>query len=279
MSFIAVLGAGALGGAVACRLATRDRVREVRIVDPHDAVARGKALDILQSAPVDRFSTRLSAHERLEAAAGARAIVVADSAGGEGEYAGESGLAMVRRLTAIETEAPLVFAGAGQRQLIARTVTELHVDPRRVVGSAPAAFESAVRALAALELNGSGCDVQLLVLGAPPEAAVIAWEEATAAGQPLGALVPPHRLRAISAQLPALWPPGPQALASAAAQVVDAIVNGARGRVTAFASLDAPPWRGAVVALPLVLGSRGVARVIQPVLSRQEQTALENARV
>lgn len=278
MSFIAILGAGAVGGAIAYRLAARDRTREIRIIDPGERIAQGTALDILQSSPVERFSTRVSAASSPEAAAGARAIIVADPAAGDGDYAGETGLALMRRMAAIEREAPLVFAGAGQRTLMERTVTELHVERRRVIGSAPGALESAVRALAALELNGSGPDVQLLVLGVPPQKAVIAWEEAVAFGQPLRALVAAHRLLAISARLPGLWPPGTQALASAAARVAEAVLNGSRRRFTAFVSLDQAPGRGAVVALPVEIGARGIQRVVQPVLSRQEQTSLENAR-
>lgn len=278
MSFIAILGAGAVGGAIAQRLAARDRTREIRLIDPEEHIARGKALDILQSSPVDRFGTRISSAGSLEAAAGARVIVVADPAAGEDDYGGETGLAMLRRVTAFETEAPLVFAGAGQRTLMKHAITELHVERRRAIGSAPGALESAVRALAALELNGSGTGVQLLVLGVPPHDAVIAWEEAVAFGQPLRELVPAHRLLALSAQLPGLWPPGPQALASAAAHVAEAVLNGSRRRFTAFVSLDQPPGRDAVVAMPLEIGPRGIVRVLEPVLSRQEQTSLENAR-
>nr|MBA3891848.1 hypothetical protein [Gemmatimonadaceae bacterium] len=218
MSFIAVLGAGSAGGALAYRLASRNRVREVRLIDPDGRIAQGKALDIQQSSPIEGFGTRVSGAENLEAAIGADAIVIADMARDDGEHAGEAGLALIRRIAAMEPAAPLVFAGATQRELMARTVTELRVERRRVIGSAPGALESAVRALVALELNGTGVEVRLLVVGVPPHAAVVGWEEATAFGQPVRALVPPHTLAAISARLTALWPPGAQALASAASR-------------------------------------------------------------
>jgi malate dehydrogenase len=277
MSFTALGGAGALGGAIAHRLASRDRTRDVRLIDVDGPVARGKALDILQSSPIEGFSARVSAADRLEAAAGADVIVIADAAGGDAEHAGETGLALVRRIAACETTAPLLFAGAGQRELMARTVTELHVRAGRVIGSAPGALTSAVRALAALELDGTGVDVQLLVVGVPPRGAVIAWEGATAAGQPLSALVPAHRLAALSARLPGLWPPGPLALASAAARVAEALAHGSRRRYTCFVFREQPPERGAVVALPVAIRRGGLERVLQPALSRQEQTQLDNA--
>jgi malate dehydrogenase len=277
MSFIAILGAGAIGGALAQRLASRCRIPEVRLIDVEGRVARGKALDILQSSPVDGFSTRVSAGETVEAAVGADVIVIADLASGDAEHTGEAGLTMVRRVAAMDTTAPLLFAGAHQRELMVRAVSELRLEKRRVIGSAPGALESAARALTALEINGTGVQVQLLVVGIPPAAALIAWEEATAFGQLISTLVPAHRLAAISARLPGLWPPGPQALASAASRVAEALVNGSRRRFSCFVSMEEPPGRGAVVALPVELGPHGIERVLQPALSRQEQTQLDNA--
>jgi malate dehydrogenase len=277
MPFTAILGAGALGGALAHRLALRDRTREIRLIDESEAIARGKALDILQSSPVDGFSTQLTTSDSLAAAAGADVVIVADAARGDAEHAGEAGLALMRRLVAIEGKAPLLFAGANQRTLMARVVSELHVSPGRVIGSAPGALQSAVRALAALDVNGSGVDVQLLLVGVPPRAAVIAWESATAYGQPISSAIPPHRLAAISSRLPGLWPPGPQALASAGSRVAEALAQGSRRRFCCFVAMQDTPLRQAVIAMPVVLARGGIERIVAPALSRQEQTQLENA--
>src|SRR5688572_28213115 len=100
MSFIAVIGAGALGGAIAHKLAERDRVGEVRLIDGDERIARGKALDIGQSGPVQGFSARVTAAGTIAAAAGADAIVLADAANGQGEHSGEGGLALLRQLAA-----------------------------------------------------------------------------------------------------------------------------------------------------------------------------------
>src|ERR1043165_4283057 len=123
MSFIAILGAGALGGTLAHRLASRGRIGEVRLIDEQAAVAQGKALDIQQSGAVEGFAVRVTSAGGIEAAAGADAIVIADSSLGDAEHAGEPGLAMLRRLAAIDTVAPLVFAGAHQRLLLARAAS------------------------------------------------------------------------------------------------------------------------------------------------------------
>ena len=89
----------------------------------------------------------------------------------------------------------------------------------------------------------------------------------------ISAHLAPHEIAALNARLPGLWPPGPYALASAAARVVEAIANGSRRRFSCFVSLP----RQTVAAMPVELGEDGVRRVLEPALTRQERTRLENA--
>jgi malate dehydrogenase len=273
MSFVAIIGSGALGGAVAHTLAVRDRVREVRLIDPEERVAEGKALDIRQSSPIDQFATLVVGSSAIAAAAGAAAIVIADPASGVGEFTGEAGLSLLRRLAAIESRAPIVCAGGSQRELIARGVAELHMPVARLIGSSPVALESALRALAALSIDASGVPITLTVVGIPPSNAVVAWEEASVSGQPLTSLVAPHVIAGLNARLPGLWPPGTNALGSAAAAIVEAIAIGSRRRFSCFVHVG----NRRVAAMPVELGEEGLRRVIEPVLTRQERTRLENA--
>jgi malate dehydrogenase len=277
VAFIAVVGCGPVGGALAHTLARRDRVDEIRLIDPFGGMAQGKALDILQSSPVEQFSARVIAAHARHSAAGAAAIVIADSGETGAEHTGEGGLALVREIVAFESAAPLVFAGGTQRELIGRVVAELHVPRFRVLGSAPEALKSALRALAGVAMDGSGVDVQLQVVGAPPAHAVVGWEEATASGVPLRTRLAPHVLAALAARIPTLWPPGPFALASAAARVVEAIVDGGRRPFSCFAALDAGSARNAVAAVPVDVGRTGIVHVHEPALTRQEQTHFETA--
>lgn len=272
MSFIAIIGAGPIGGTLAHTLAQRGRVADVRLIDTAGAVAEGKALDILQSSPIEGFGTRVAGLDRIDAAAGADVVVVADAASGQ-EHAGEPALALVKQLSAIETEAPIVCAGASQRELMARSTGELRLPAYRVVGSAPGALESALRALAGVLLDGTGTAITLRVLGVPPRSALVAWEAATAHAEPLAHELAPHHIAALSARIPGLWPPGPYALGSAAARVVEAIANGSRRRYSCFVVLRP----GIVAAMPVELGPRGVKRIVEPALSRQERTLLENS--
>jgi malate dehydrogenase len=285
MGFIAIIGAGELGAAVAARLAARDRVGDVRLIDDAGggSLAAGKALDILQSGPIEGFRVRLSAASDVSAAAGAHVVVVADRAATASEWHGEDALGLMGRLwSLVERErTAVVCAGASQRELIARCVSERGIDPRRLCGSAPGALESAVRAVVAVEADSSPDDVRLEVTGTPPQRSVIGWSAATIRGSSVTDVLPAHRLSAIGARLPAMWPPGPYALASAAVRVVEALTTGSLRRYTCFVVLDPVDEgrrsRARAAAMPVRLGVGRVEAVLTPSLSPQERTLLDTA--
>lgn len=280
MSLIAIAGAGDLAGALAHTLVARGRVGEIRLIDPAEGVAAGKALDLQQAATLHGSATEIRAASDWWAAAGARVIVVADAAGAIGEWQGEAGAATVRRLAELAPRACLVFAGPAQRELIERAATELGVARERLLGSAPAGFAAAVRALVALELGVSHADVALAVTGAPPEKTVIGWSQAAVRGVSLSDLVTPPALAQLARQALRLWPPGPYTAAAAAARIVEALATGGSPRVfTCFVPIEDewPAARGRVVAMPVQLGPGRVAAILPPRLSRQEQVQFENA--
>jgi malate dehydrogenase len=272
MSVVAILGAGPLAGALAHKLALRGRVSAVRLIDSAENVARGKALDIVQSGPVDGFATRVTADGSHLAALGADVVVVADAVDG-GEHAGEAALTTLRQLVAAGLTSPLLFAGGSQRELMTRSLGELRVRPQRVVGSAPAALASAMRALAGVILDTSPVEISLTVVGVPPRHGVVTWQEATVSGQPLTNLMPAHEIAGLTARMPGLWPPGAYALGSAAARVAEALCHGSRRQFSCFVDSG----RGIVAALPVVVGRGGVKQVLQPALTGAERTLLETA--
>jgi malate dehydrogenase len=276
MSTVAIIGAGPLGGALASCLAGRARIGEVRLIDPEGRVAEGKALDILQSSPVAPFNTRVTAATSYAAAAGAEVIALADLVSG-GEIAGEAGLALLRQLARMEGTAPFLFAGGSQRELMIRAMAELHLAPRRLAGSAPLALESAVRALTAALVDASPADLSIGVAGVPPRDAVIGWDAATAFNRPIASVLAPHHLSTLTSRLPALWPPQPYTLASAAARVAEALAEGSRRRYTCFAAIDVTgAGRDMIAAVPVEMVKGGIGQTLEPALSRHERTAFEN---
>src|SRR5262249_50675109 len=113
---VAILGAGDLGGAVAHTLARRDLAHTVRLIDSTGQLAAGKALDLMQAAPIEGFAARVVGSTDPSTMSGADLIVVADRAG-HGEWQGDEGLALLRQVARIGHSSIVVCAGALHREL------------------------------------------------------------------------------------------------------------------------------------------------------------------
>ena len=278
MATVAIVGAGELGGALAHKLAARDRIGSLCLIDASPGVAAGKALDIRQSGPIERFGTRVRAGA-IDAVVGAGVVVVADPAApADGERPGAPPApAVMERIAGLTGSAPIVCAGAAAGRLVAWSVHELGVGRARIVGSAPEALAAGLRALIALEADVSPAQVAVQVLGTPPEHPVVAWSSASVAGGPLGDRLSRPALARVRRRVEGLWPSGPYALASAAARVVEALAAGGSRRVfTCFVADDARR-PGSARAAAVTLHAGGVGDVVEPVLSPSERVLLDNA--
>ena len=279
MQTVAIIGAGEIGALTARGLAALELVRAIRLIDASGTIAAGKALDLAQARPIDASDTRISGATDLAHAAGADLVVLADRADGTGEWQGDAGLDVVRRLLAIVPGVPLLLAGAAQRELMTLALRELGLPPARVFGTAPAGLNSAAQALVGVAADCSARDVSLVVVGVPG-AWIPAWTECTVAAAPAAGVLAPHVLLRLERQIAASWPPGPYALASAAVRGAAALMHGARRRLTCFAAIDGElHGRPAVVAVPVTLGAGGVRRVQMPALSERERLSFETALV
>jgi malate dehydrogenase len=289
MTTVSILGAGELGGSVAHALARAERVGRVVLIDDGGTIAAGKALDIQQSGAIDGFHTRVEGTQDLTRVTGCTVCVVADTGRPAAEWQGESGFAMVGRLKGFVGEAPIVFAGAGQADLLLAAVREAGFRRERIVGSAPEALAAAARAIVALEAQCSPAEVALSVLGTPsclPERLngvpssgfIIPWSEASIAGHAVERVLSQVQLRRIDARVALLWPPGPQALGAAAARVVDAMVTSARRAPGVLTVLGGEfGVRNRVGVLPCLLGPGGITEVRPPALNARERVLLETA--
>jgi malate dehydrogenase len=274
---IAIIGAGELGGAIAHVLARRDVARAIRLIDETGRIAEGKALDIMQSAPVDPFATTVSGSTALTAAAGASVIVVADRAK-EGEWLGDDGLLLLKRIAQLGSQATIVWAAPGGREAVERGVRELKCSRQRLFGSAPEALAAAVRAIVAAETRGSPQDVALTVIGVPPRQSIVPWEDATIGGFLATSVLDEPMRRRLAEKVGALWPPGPYALAWAAAKAVDGLSGTGVQAISAFVAADDSNGRRArTAALPVRLGPAGITRVELPSLNGRDRVALDNA--
>jgi malate dehydrogenase len=277
MRQVAIIGSGELGGLLAHALARRSVASDIFLVDDNGRAAQGKALDLAQAAPVEGFASQLVGTSDTAVAAGSAILVVADPFGAA-PLSGEPALLLVKRLRQFAPQALVVCADASHRDLVERGVRELHMDRTRLIGSAPESLVAGVRALVAVETGSSARDVSLNAIGIPPEHIVVPWEDATIGGFGVTRVLSEPVRRRLDSRIAALWPPGPYALAAAAAKVIDTVLRGSDQLVTCFvAPDDSAGTRMRTAALPVRLGDTGVVDVVLPAMSVRERVQLDNA--
>jgi malate dehydrogenase len=277
VSTVAILGAGEIGGALARQLAAVDAVSRIVLIDEAASVAAGKALDIAQAAPVDRYSTSLSGTSDLSAVAGTRVIVIADRFGAGGEWRDEDGLAMLKRVAGLNQLAVIVCAGPQQTSLVERGVSELRISRNRLFGSAPEALRSAIVTMTALEAKAAPADVSLSVLGRPQQA-IVPWDEGAIAGRTATQVLSAAQLVRLNARIARLWPPGPTTLAGAATRLIrSALTRSPRAHIALVALTKEEGTAGKSAMLPVTLGPAGIAQLLPPSLSTKDRVRLESA--
>lgn len=282
MRSIVILGAGELGGALARQLAAADVAAQITLVDSAGSIAAGKALDILQAAPVDGYSTLVQGTTDEAAVVGAELIVIADRAGVAGtpaaaEWQDDPGVGLLRRAVYLNNTTVL-FAGSRQLDLVDRGVREVGLSRQRLFGSAPEALRSTVVSFAALEANADPNDVSLTVVGRPPGQIIVPWDDASIAGRRATEVLSPPALTRLDGRLARLWPPGPLTLAAAATRVVATIATRGRRALSLFVSVPREEGgRGHVGMLPALVGVDGIVSVLAPTLSTRDRVRLDTA--
>ena len=284
MTTTVILGAGDLGGATARQLAAADVVSTVILIDEAGTIAQGKALDIRQAAPVDRYTTSVIGTTSFDVVMSASIIVLADRAAGApsgsaqgNDWQDDAAVGLLKRVIAMNQTAPLLCAGAQQASVVERATRELGVARSRIFGSAPEALRSAVMALTALEAGCAATDVNLTVVGRPPHQIIVPWEDASIAGRRATSVLTPPAITRLDARLAKLWPPGPLALGAAAARAIRIAFSRAPRVLSVFVAVSRDESLPRVGMLPVTLTPRGIGAVVNTPLSTRDQVRLETA--
>jgi malate dehydrogenase len=270
---IAVIGAGELGATLARRLAAGAVYRRVLLLDPDVGKAKGKALDILQSGPVEGFDTQVEGGA-LESLGEVDAVAIADPPALDPGHLPSEAAAILDGVRASLGRGPLVVAG-GHPAVVELAVEKGH--PRDLVlGSAPVAIAAALRRHLALALDVRPRDVAATVLGRPPGRLVMPRGTATIGGLPIDRLAP-FAGRAALARVEGRWP-GPVALAAAAARVLRALTSADASVLSVIVSLAGEyGHRGRALAVPARLGHGRVLGVVELDLDPVDRVAFDNA--
>jgi malate dehydrogenase len=270
---VAILGCGDLAATLARRLAEAGTARRVLLVDEDVGRARGKALDILQSGPVEGFDVHLEGTSDLAAAGRVDVLVVADTAElPEGTIRPSPAFVEKLRLSPAGT---VVIAAAHPCALV-EDLAAAGLPRERVLGSSPVAQAGALRRHLAELLEVEPRELSATVIGVPPHALLAPQSAAILGGAPVSARHPSALRQALAAV--SRRAPGPVALAAAAARVIRALGGSRASVLPVVTALDGEyGQRGVALAVPARLRDGRVEGVLDVPLEPVERIALENA--
>jgi len=293
---VAVVGAGNVGASAALYVAERGLADVVLIDRPElDGMPQGKALDMLQATPVWHKGGRVEGATDLAAVKGADLVIM--TAG----FPRKPGMSRSDLLKAnadiIRPAAEAVKRNAPNAYVIVVTnpldvMTWLFwkmsgLPKNRVMGMAGILDSARFRAFLAMELGVSGADIDAMVLGGHGDSMVPVTKYTTVSGIPVAELVPADRLAAImqrtrdgGAEIVKLLKTGSAyyAPAMSAVEMVEAILTDQKRLVPCSVMLEGEyGLNGMFCGVPIVLGGKGVEKIVTLDLSAEDKAALHKS--
>ncbi len=293
MSKLAIIGAGAVGTSVAHWAAVKRMAEEIVLVDIVPDLARGKALDLAQGAPLEGFTGRILGTEDFSALSGAEVVIITAGRprkpGMSREDLLRTNMEIVRscaeevRKYAPESILIVVTNPIDAMVYVAFRVTGF---PReRVLGMAGVLDSARYRYFLAQALGVSPRDVQALVIGIHGDHMLPLVRLANVAGIPVTELIAPEKIEEIVERTrkgggeivsylktgSAFTTPG-----LAAAEMAEAILRDQKRVLTCSVWLEGEFGLSEVfLGVPVVLGRKGLERILEFSLTEEERQALE----
>ena len=291
---ISIIGAGNVGACCAQRMAERGYA-DIVLLDIIEGLPQGKALDILESAPICGFDTRITGTNNYQETADSDVVVVTS---GSARKPGMSRDELLQANTNIVTEvirnvvnhSPHCIIIMVPNPIDAMTHLAINISqfPRnRVLGLSGVLDTTRFRSFIAAELDVSAEDVFACVLGQHGEAMVVIPRLSTVRGIPITKLLPQQTINKVvertikgGAEIVGLLKTGNAfyAPSAAVAQMVEAIILDKKQILPCAAYLDGEYGiQDTVITVPVKLGRNGIEQIIELELTAEEKTALINS--
>jgi malate dehydrogenase len=288
---IALIGAGMIGGTLA-HLCALKGLGDVVLFDVVEGLPQGKALDLLESAPIEGFDASIIGTNKYDDIEGADVCIVTAGLPRKPGMSRDDLLSINTKIMAdvagnIRNKAPTAFVIVITNPLDAMVTAlkQLTGFPKqRVVGQAGVLDSARYRAFIAMELGVSVQSVTALVLGGHGDDMVPVRSYCQVGGVPVANLIKADRLDAIEARVrqaggeivnllktSAFYSP-----AHAAIQMAEAYLFDRKQILPCAALLDGEYGvSGFYVGVPVLIGAAGVERVIEVALTAEERKALD----
>ncbi|MBV6655215.1 MAG: malate dehydrogenase [Mameliella sp.] len=294
MSKVTVVGAGNVGATCANVLAHKDVVNEVVLLDIKGDMARGKALDSWQQAPIDYYSTRLIGTEDYAATADSDIVVITAGIPRKPGMSRDDLIAtnakivnMVSNSIMEYSKNPIIIVVSNPLDVMTYAAYKASgLDSSRVFGMAGILDTARYRAFLATELNVSPKDIQAVLMGGHGDTMVPLPRYTTVAGIPVLELIDEEKLDAIVQRTKvgggelvklmgtsAWYAPG-----AAAAQMVESIVRDEQRIFPCCVQLEGQYGINEMfLGAPVKLGKNGIEQIIELQLNDDEKALLNQS--
>ena len=296
---IALIGSGMIGGTLA-HLAALKELGDIVLFDIADGIPQGKALDIAESGPVERFDAALSGTTDYADIAGADVCIVTAGVPRKPGMSRDDLLGINLKVMksvgeGIKEHAPNAFVICITNPLDAMVwaLREFSGLPHeKVVGMAGVLDSARFRHFLSVEFDVSMKDVTAFVLGGHGDTMVPLARYSTVGGIPLPDLVEMgwttqekldaiiQRTRDGGAEIVGLLKTGSAyyAPAASAIEMAEAFLKDQKRLLPCAAYVDgALGLKGMYVGVPTVIGAGGIERIVDIKLSKDEQAMFDNS--
>lgn len=291
---VTVVGAGNVGASCALRIADKE-LADVVLVDVVEGVPQGKALDLLESGPVEGYDVTISGANSYETTAGSDVVVI--TAGFPRKPGMTRDDLLMANYEIVKTATEQVAKYSPNAILVVVTnpldamcwtaATVSGFPKNRVIGMAGVLDTARYRTFIAQELNVSVENVSAMVLGGHGDTMVPLVRLTSVSGIPLTELLPQDRIDAIvdrtrkgGAEIVSLLKTGSAfyAPSSSTVEMVESILKDKKKVLPCAALLEGEYGiNGLFVGVPVKLGASGIEKVYELQLSPAEQAELDKS--
>lgn len=292
---VTVIGAGHVGETTTEKIALKEMVGEIVLLDIVEDMPQGKALDMWESAPIEGTDTRIIGTNSYEDTADSDIVVVT---AGQPRKPGMSRDDLVATNTnivksvveSIVKYSPNTIFIIVSNPLDAMCYVALKTSgfpSHRVIGMAGVLDSARFRSFIALELNVSVKDVSAFVLGGHGDTMVPLARYSTVSGIPIPELIKPDRLEAIiertrkgGGEIVALLKTGSAYYAPAASvvEMVESIVKNKNRILPCCVWLQGEyGHKDIFMGVPVKLGSNGIEEIIEISLTDDEKVMFDKS--
>lgn len=291
---VTVVGSGNVGATVAQHVVEKE-LADVALVDIVEGVPQGKALDLLEAGPVEKYDSRLVGSNSYDITDGSDIIVIT---AGLPRKPGMSRDDLLLKNAAIVKDVVENVAQRSPHAIIIMVTNPLdamaHValkvsgfPKHRVIGMAGVLDSARFRTFIADALTVSVENVHAFVLGGHGDDMVPLARYSTVAGVPITELFPPDKLAALidrtrkgGGEIVALLKTGSAYYApgSSAVEMVEAILKDKKKILPCAVYLEGEYGvHGIFQGVPVKLGSQGVEEIIEIKLLAEEREMLNKS--